>query len=537
MGKVARTTCGLWALLATLLLCGHANAQSAQILPNAKTQFLDAQGAPLVGGLVYTCVPNTNNTCIPGSFSPKTTWRDAFQTTPNSNPVILDSSGSAFIYGSGAYAETVYDQFNNLIWSGYTWVIASGTAGATSNDIPIFCNNGALCDSGVMMAPATALVLYVSPSGSDSASNNCTSVSSPCTARRACQSRSGIATYLSGPMSISGADGTYTALDGFGNICSVEGNSGGSSGALTSFIGNCVTPSNVVLSIPTGSTGFFVKDSGEAELSCVKVQAASGGTVVGASAAQAAVLDVINTVWGNFGASSVGIQVSQNASVNLLGTAALTIGGGLNTFLSIGSGGLLSANGATTIAIPSPVAWGGQFIQIFGSGSASLAGMTFTGSGVASTTGKRASLIGPVYLSTGGVACGTFFPGNSPCTLVNGAQDDANDATALLGQLITSFGTPSIASGACGATTNGTLAAGSTNQAGTVQIGSATTTSCTISFSATLASAPLSCVIFPTNATAAATGTTVARVSSISTSAWVITGSALASANYNYLCI
>jgi hypothetical protein len=44
-------------------------------------------------------------------------------------------------------------------------------------------------------------------------------------------------------------------------------------------------------------------------------------------------------------------------------------------------------------------------------------------------------------------------------------------------------------------------------------------------------------LLFPENATAAATGTTVARVSSIGTTTFVITGSALASSNYYYHCI
>jgi hypothetical protein len=108
---------------------------------------------------------------------------------------------------------------------------------------------------------------------------------------------------------------------------------------------------------------------------------------------------------------------------------------------------------------------------------------------------------------------------------------------SLSGQLITTYGTPTIASGACGATTNGSIASGGTNQSGEVQIGAATTTTCTISFSTTLGAAPLSCTLTPANAAAAAWGTTVARVSSISTSAWVITGSALANANYYYTCI
>lgn len=103
------------------------------------------------------------------------------------------------------------------------------------------------------------------------------------------------------------------------------------------------------------------------------------------------------------------------------------------------------------------------------------------------------------------------------------------------GQITSTAGAPTIASGACGATTNGTVTG--TNQSGKVTIGAATTTTCTVSFSATLAAAPNSCVLFPASAGAAATGTTVAYVSSISTANFVITGSALASTVYYFLCL
>lgn len=102
------------------------------------------------------------------------------------------------------------------------------------------------------------------------------------------------------------------------------------------------------------------------------------------------------------------------------------------------------------------------------------------------------------------------------------------------GQLRTTFGVPTIASGACGATTNGTVAGN--NQAGVVTIGAAPTTVCTVSFSTTI-TAPNSCVIFPGNATAAAQGTALAYVSSVGTTNFVITGSVLANTVYRFHCI
>lgn len=108
--------------------------------------------------------------------------------------------------------------------------------------------------------------------------------------------------------------------------------------------------------------------------------------------------------------------------------------------------------------------------------------------------------------------------------------------TATFGGLFRlTYGTPTIASGACGTGANGSVSGN--NQNGLVTIGAAGTATCTISFSTTLTNAPNACVIFPANATAAATGTTVARVSSISTGNFVITGTTLASSNYYYICI
>jgi hypothetical protein len=95
---------------------------------------------------------------------------------------------------------------------------------------------------------------------------------------------------------------------------------------------------------------------------------------------------------------------------------------------------------------------------------------------------------------------------------------------------------PTIASAACGALTNGTIGAGSNDQAMLIQIGAAATTSCAISFAGTWTAAPRACEITPANAAAAAQGTTGAYVSAISTTTLTITGTALAGANYYAHC-
>ncbi len=104
------------------------------------------------------------------------------------------------------------------------------------------------------------------------------------------------------------------------------------------------------------------------------------------------------------------------------------------------------------------------------------------------------------------------------------------------GQIWPDFGTPTIASGACGASTNGTLATSSTNQAGKIIIGGGATGGCNINFSTTLTQTPVSCVVTPALALAATNQLSSVFVSSITNSAWVLTGNILASTNWYYHC-
>lgn len=96
---------------------------------------------------------------------------------------------------------------------------------------------------------------------------------------------------------------------------------------------------------------------------------------------------------------------------------------------------------------------------------------------------------------------------------------------------------PSIASNACGSTTQGTLSSPSTDTSGYFTIGTATVTSCAISFGSRHAQAPNACVLQPMNAAAAAQGTTGAYVSALSTTGFTVTGALLDSAEYGYHCI
>ena len=93
----------------------------AVLLPNGKQQFIDINGAPLVGGTVGMYRPNT--------LIYKNTWKDAGATILNTNPIILDSRGQAIIYGIGVYRQIVRDSLGNLIWDEPTTAPAISTDG------------------------------------------------------------------------------------------------------------------------------------------------------------------------------------------------------------------------------------------------------------------------------------------------------------------------------------------------------------------------------------------------------------------------
>ncbi|MGO9744440.1 MAG: hypothetical protein ACLPN5_23545 [Roseiarcus sp.] len=89
---------------------------------------------------------------------------------------------------------------------------------------------------------------------------------------------------------------------------------------------------------------------------------------------------------------------------------------------------------------------------------------------------------------------------------------------------------PSIAANACGSTTQGSVSGADTD--GKLTVGTASVTSCAVSFSGTLPNAPRAVVLTPANSTAA--GSTGAYVSAISTTSWTLSGTALSGAAYYY---
>lgn len=95
----------------------------AVVLPLARTQFFGNDGLPLALGTVAYYIPGTN--------TDKDTWEDPQQATLNTNPVELDASGCAFIYGAGAYRMVVTAANGVQVFDGPTEGVLATSGEAT----------------------------------------------------------------------------------------------------------------------------------------------------------------------------------------------------------------------------------------------------------------------------------------------------------------------------------------------------------------------------------------------------------------------
>ena len=101
----------------------------ASQLLGIKTRFTNDLGSPLVGGQVYTYFAGTSTN--------QDSYSDAALTVPNTNPVILDDTGSADIFLKGAYRIRVFDKSGRFIeeQDNITQAASQGEATELSNKV------------------------------------------------------------------------------------------------------------------------------------------------------------------------------------------------------------------------------------------------------------------------------------------------------------------------------------------------------------------------------------------------------------------
>ena len=96
--------------------------------PNAKQQFLNSAGGPLIGGKVFTYEA--------GTTLPQVTYTSSAGTTPNTNPVILDTNGEASIWlGENAYKFVVKNSGDVLVYTVDNLTSAAGEVSALAVEL------------------------------------------------------------------------------------------------------------------------------------------------------------------------------------------------------------------------------------------------------------------------------------------------------------------------------------------------------------------------------------------------------------------
>ena len=305
--------------------------------------------------------------------------------------------------------------------------------------------------------------------------------------------------------------------------------------------------------------GPALADSIEIPFTQFPVAISQGGTGVTTGTYTQQTATPFLTAYGTSACPSAAVTGVNNACFGYQSGLVLTSGGN-NAFFGSGAGIMDAAGGNNTAIGRNALATVVTASNNTGVGSSALP--TSTGSnntcvGTACMSGLSSGHdnVGLGYLAGIGITTGTqnlvlgscdsgFSAGTSTtidlCTGDNVLHLDWGLTNAsewtITGNIVNTGTTPTIASGACGTGTNGSIAG--TDNSGLVTIGAVATTSCTISFHATLAVAPNACVITAANATAAGDIVSSAiYVSSITTAHFVITGSALASNNFYYFCL
>lgn len=437
------------------------------------------------------------------------------------------------LLSSAAFAQTSVRQSGTVTPNQVPWWITSGVigGGVTSADSPVtsfgVTNNGGqgFCvnSDSITAAGRNTLCFGVATAGSPA---------------QLIVSSSGTAAPLGFQFVINGS--VITPAGGISAITvgSTTIGSGTSNGLLydaAGVIGNTAAGTNgqLFLGVTSGAPNWSTM-SGDATI----------------SNAGALTLATVNGNTGSFGSATNCTAFTTNGKGLITAASAVTCTPAVGSITGLGTG-VGAALAINVGSAGSPVVNGGALgtpSSGVGTNLTALNGSNISTGTVGAAVGGAGTITGALKGSGAGVvtqaACADLSNGATGCSTatgtsgatipLNNGNNTFSGTTTHSGQLISTFGTPTIASGACGATTNGTISG--TNQSGIVTIGAATTTTCTISFSTTI-TAPGACVIFPASAGAAAQGTTVARVGTPGTTNWVITGTALASTVYAYICL
>lgn len=133
----------------TALLCASLAFAQTKPLVQPHWSFVDASGAP--------CAGCTLETYLAGTTTPTPTYADVSGASQNTNPIVLDASGSAMIWvGVPTLKLVLKDTFGTIIWTGDN--VPAGSANSVCGPAYTiqFANSGAsgfACDPQITINP------------------------------------------------------------------------------------------------------------------------------------------------------------------------------------------------------------------------------------------------------------------------------------------------------------------------------------------------------------------------------------------------
>jgi hypothetical protein len=225
----------------------------------------------------------------------------------------------------------------------------------------------------------------------------------------------------------------YGSSPNYGGVIAANAQVGGANANTIFITGDSNNQTAVHMLAPNGGDGIYASDGSILRLEFFAI-GNQGTALSGIRIGQGGIMDVQSMACDPSWNSTTGscIALTKDGITNL-GSTTLTVQGCGGSIILM-TGGFFNAGTAPSpvsfgnIAIPSPISCSNGFVNATGPARlTNFTSGTFTGSGVAGSTGVRAILQGPGWLDGGGASVNAIFPGNSPAQLSQGFQDDFGD--------------------------------------------------------------------------------------------------------------
>ncbi len=309
----------------------------ATSVPPGKQTFLDPEtGALLSLGTVTHYIPSTT------LF--KNTWADEDQTEVNTNPIVLDATGSCSIWGSGLYRQILKDSAGNVIWDLVTGFVGGGAGGgdvfgpgsSTPGHIVLWndTDGTSIDDGGASLGPAQGGTgaTSVPTNGQLPIGNGTNYVAANITAGTGITVVNGAGTIT---LSASGGSGTVTSVAVSGGTTGLTTSGGPITGAGTITLtgtlgvanggtGLAATPANGQLLIGNGTN--YTLATLTAGSGCTITNGAGTITIAFTGGGSGTVTSVSGS-GGTTGLTLTGGPITGSGTLTLGGTLALANGG------------------------------------------------------------------------------------------------------------------------------------------------------------------------------------------------------------------